>query len=153
MQYRKAEKSDIDQLAEMRWDFQTEFEENKPVWEKEDFIKSCKNFYSKMFDSSNWLFWVVESDSKIIAHVSIFIVDNIPTPEKLINKWGYLTNTYTKKDFRGKGIGSKLIKHVIDDAKSLNIETIIVWPSDKSIEFYARARFNKTTEIMEFPID
>ncbi len=108
MQYRKAEKSDIDQLAEMRWDFQTEFEENKPVWEKEDFIKSCKNFYSKMFDSSNWLFWVVESDSKIIAHVSIFIVDNIPTPEKLINKWGYLTNTYTKKILEEKELVQSL---------------------------------------------
>ena len=153
MKYRKANTADVNQLAEMRWDFQTEFEENVPVWEKENFIKSCKDFYSTILNSENWLFWIIELDNQIVAHVSIFIVDNIPTPEKLINKWGYLTNTYTKKDFRGKGLGSKLVKYAINDAKSLNIETMIVWPSDKSIEFYERVGFNKTTEIMELCIN
>ncbi len=153
MKYRKANKLDTEKLAKMRWEFQTEFDDNKEVWKKEDFVKSCEDFYSKILSNPNWLFWIIENDNEIIAHVSILIVDNIPTPERAINRWGYLTNTYTKKDFRGQGLGSKLIEYAINDAKSLDIENMIVWPSDKSIEFYERVGFNKSTQIMELPIE
>ncbi|MBL7793202.1 MAG: GNAT family N-acetyltransferase [Saprospiraceae bacterium] len=150
MLYRKASLEDIDQLAKMRWEFKTESETDTPVWKKDDFINSCKSFYANMLESNDkWLCWVVENESEIIAHVFIYIIDNIPTPEKTINKWGYLTNTFTKKSYRGKGLGSQLMQYAIAEAKSMNIETMIVWPSEKSIEFYKRAGFNNTSDIME----
>lgn len=153
MEYRKATKADIDQLARMRWDFQTESEKASPVWEKEEFIKSCEDFYSQVLDSQDWIFFIAEFDNQVIAHVAILIVDNFPTPLKPVNRWGYLTNTFTKKEFRGKGVGSGLIKYAIDEVKSLKIETMIVWPSEKSIDFYKRAGFNKSAEIMELSFD
>lgn len=153
MNYRKAIVKDINQLSRMRWEFQTEDKDEKSVWPEEDFIKSCSNFYNKIINSSNWLFWIAESNNEIIAHVSLYIIDNIPTPSRLINKWGYLTNTYTKKKYRNRGVGSKLVKHIIDDAKTIGIETIIAWPSDKSLAFYERAGFNNINDIMEFRVE
>jgi GNAT superfamily N-acetyltransferase len=153
MTYRQATLPDINQLAEMRWSFQTEFEGVEIVWNKDEFVQSCREFYKKTIDSGSWLLWVAEQDGRIIANVSIFIVDNIPTPTKRINKWGYLTNTYTHKEFRGKGIGSKLTNFAVSEAKSLKIETIIVWPSEKSTEFYKRIGFGESTKIMELGFD
>ena len=149
MNYRKATKEDTYQLSQMRLDFQTETDEEKSVWSKEDFIKSCGEFYKNMISSENWLFWVAEKKDEINAHVSLLIVDNIPIPSKKNNRWGYLTNTYTKKSYRNKGIGSKLVKHITDEAKKMEVETIIVWPSDKSVDFYEKVGFSRENDVME----
>ena len=106
----------------MRWEFQTEYKENIPVWSEEGFIKSCKGFYAKIINSNDWLFWVAENKGEIIVHVSVYIVDNILTPSRLVNKWAYLTNTYTKKRYRGQGIGSELIKYIIGEAKAMALK-------------------------------
>ena len=153
MIYRKATGDDTSELSKMRWEFQTESNENKTIWTKEKFIEFCEVFYVNIIDSTNWLFWVAEDNDKIISHVSVHIINNIPSPNRLINKWGYLTNSYTKKEYRNQGVGSKLIEHAIKDVKSNDIETLIVWPSDKSFQFYKRTGFTENNCIMEFPID
>lgn len=152
MIYRKAIIKDIRELSKMRWEFQTESNEHDTTWSKEKFIDYCEDFYINVIDSSNWLFWVAEDNDKIVSHVFIHIINNIPSPNRLINKWGYLTNSYTKKPYRNQGVGSKLIEYAIKDVKSNDIETLIVWPSDKSFQFYKRSGFTENNYIMELPI-
>lgn len=138
MIYREAVDKDINDLSKMRWEFQTESIDDEIIWTKDKFIDSCKDFYTNTINSSDWVFWVAENENMIISHVSIHIINNIPCPSRLVNKWGYLTNSYTKKEYRNRGVGTQLIKHAIKYAKSNNLETLIVWPSDKSFQFYER---------------
>lgn len=102
-----------------------------------------------MLRSDSWSFWIAEQDQEVIAHVAVLTVENIPTPQRLLNRWAYLTNTYTKKEFRGLGIASKLIHLAIEEAKLLDIETMIVWPSEESRNLYWQAGFKSGTTIME----
>lgn len=47
-----------------------------------------------------------------------------------------MTNVYTIKEFRNKGIGSKLLLTVNEWTKEKRYEFIIVWASDDSINYY-----------------
>lgn len=153
MIYRNATSKDINELSLMRWEFQTESNEDKIIWTREKFIEFCEVFYMNIIDSDNWIFWLAEDKDRIISHVSVHIINNIPNPNRLINKWGYVTNSYTKKEYRNQGVGSELIQHAINEVKSVDIETLIVWPSDKSFDFYKRAGFTENNSIMEFQIN
>jgi N-acetylglutamate synthase-like GNAT family acetyltransferase len=50
---------------------------------------------------------------------------------------------------RNSGVGSKLLAAVSEWARELELEMLIVWPSDASIPFYRRAGFDPTSEMLE----
>lgn len=60
-----------------------------------------------------------------------------------------MTNVYTKPDYRGKGIGSKLISKINEWAKENKYEFIIVWPSDEGVHFYKKNGYRHCKEPME----
>lgn len=149
MIYRKANKEDISQLAKMRWEFQLEDGDTIPLYPEEAFLIRCSAFIETGMQDGKWIFWVAEENKEIIAHIALHIVENLPKPQIFTNSWGYLTNSYTKKNWRNKGIGSDLIQYLIEEAKKANVETMIVWPSEHSFSYYKRAGFTKDNDIME----
>lgn len=50
--------------------------------------------------------------------------------------------------FRNKGLGTKLLAHIINELKELNCEMIIVWPSENSVNWYLENNFKKDDEIL-----
>ncbi|GAB5390477.1 MAG: hypothetical protein Alpg2KO_34450 [Alphaproteobacteria bacterium] len=55
---------------------------------------------------------------------------------------GYLTNCYITPTCRNMGLGTKLLKALIADARSRAMELIFVWPSDQAMTFYRQTGFN-----------
>ncbi len=86
---------------------------------------------------------------EIVSHVFIHLVEKVPKPGDLDGKWGYVTNVYTRPAFRGRGIGSELMRNVTNWAREIGLELLIVWPSRESVPFYERAGFSPSDEIME----
>jgi len=68
----------------------------------------------------------------------------------------FLSSLYVAKDFRGAGIGSKLLNCVVRDAKSRALSEVYVTPSKDSKPFYERNGFlvreNKPLVIMYLPL-
>ena len=107
------------------------------------FVEWCKS-------NPHCFHFIAEEKDKIIAMVSVVIVDAIPRPLQSNQPIGYLTNTYTIPEYRNKGIGTGLLNFVKQWAtQEHNAETVIVWPSEKSISFYKRAGFDDRNDILE----
>lgn len=81
--------------------------------------------------------------------MSLFVIDPLPRPIKDNSAWGYLTNTYTIPTERNKGIASGLLRLVKNWIKQRGLETVIVWPSDQSIQFSERGGFDVDNEIQQ----
>lgn len=152
MKIRLAEETDIDQLIQMRWDFTFEDKEYQVTdGVKLEFFKSeCRDFLASAVNSDLWFIWVAEVEEKIVAHIYIEIIQKVPRPGRITNPFAFMTNVYTIKDFRNKGIGSKLITVINQWAKGRKYEFIIVWPSDDSIDYYKRNGYVHCDEPMEF---
>lgn len=150
MKLRLAEKTDIDQLIKMRWDFTLEdYPEMGEGIEYHSFEKECREFLETALDSGRWFVWIAEEEEEIISHIYIELIHKVPRPGRVTNPFAYMTNVYTAPECRGKGVGSKLLSKVNEWSKEINYEFIIVWPSETSVQFYERNGYSLCNEPME----
>ncbi|WP_028549585.1 GNAT family N-acetyltransferase [Paenibacillus sp. UNC451MF] len=147
MNIRKADINDIPQLISMRWQFTLEHEVVQP-----EVYKECTDIYAEFLKSalndSRWTIWLSEREGKILSHVYIQQVDVVPRPGKKLSPLGYVTNVYTLPEYRNRGICGEILEKAKLFAKEENLELLIVWPSNKSINFYQRHGFSQNTENM-----
>ncbi len=150
MNIRLANTNDIDQLIRMRWDFTNEYRESKI---EEDgyasFYVECKQFIEAALGGNKWFVWVVEQKGLIVSHIYIELIDKVPRPGRITHPFAYMTNVYTLPEYRGQGIGSKLLDQIKAWSIKNEYEFIIVWPSEWSIDFYERNGYMHCKEPME----
>jgi GNAT superfamily N-acetyltransferase len=152
MNFRIACEIDTIALAELRWDFCLEDSQSSPLFSREEFIVLCSEVLRGNLDQQNWVYWVAELDGKIISHIFVQLIDMIPKPTRLRDRYGYVTNTYTQPIYRKQGIGTKLMHHVKQWAKTEDLELLIVWPSQVSVAFYERVGFSRNNGVLECSI-
>lgn len=58
----------------------------------------------------------VERDQKLVGWAFLIIIKN----DRHEEPYGIMENVYVEKEYRGQGIGSALVKQVIQEAKDLN---------------------------------
>jgi ribosomal protein S18 acetylase RimI-like enzyme len=83
---------------------------------------------------------------RIVSHAYLVLIDKVPRPVRENARIAYLTNVYTRPNFRRQGIGAEVIRRAQDAARAADVELVIVWPSDASVEFYKRAGFKEPNE-------
>lgn len=148
---RHAELRDGAQLARLRWDFSTdEVQASGQSFPK--FLDGFTEFLNNALSSNRWHIWVAERDEKIIGNIYVRVIPKVPRPGRFLAKHGYVTNTYVMPAERNSSIGSELLNQVIAWARELKLESLIVWPSEASVEFYQRHGFTQSTDVMELHI-
>jgi len=144
MKYRKANLQDTKELARLRWFFQC----NNEKYDN-SFIRRCNNFIRHGIQSKSWTIWIAEDKNKIISHIYIYKVNKLPKPKAKFKYYGYITNVYTKKEYRNKGIGTMLMRKVKKWAKHEKFEFLVAWRSKDSKTYYEKNGFKTNDEIME----
>lgn len=148
MKIRLATLQDLPQLIQMRWDFSIEFG-YRPDQSYESFVKECEEFLHEALLSKRWFIWIAEENALVVAHTYIQLIDKVPRPGRVTKPFGYVTNVYTKPEYRNKRIGSQMQKFINQWAKDAQLEFLIVWPSEKSIQFYERNGYQKSLTAFE----
>lgn len=147
---RLAETKDIDVLTKMRFDFSREYDSSISEDNYAEFAERFAIFLQKAITGgSNWRIWVAEIDGTVIAHMFVQIVEKVPRPGRSA-PFGYVTNVYTLPDYRGKGIGTQIHEVMTQWSTESKLDFLIVWPSENSVEFYARNGFAPCREAMEW---
>jgi GNAT superfamily N-acetyltransferase len=146
--FRKAGPDDIPRLAELRWEMTTEGEQT-PDAGREAFVRACAAYYERTLAGGLQTHWVAERDGRIVATISLHDVEMLPRPGRVEDRFGCITNNYTEPGARGRGIASGLLRHVVDHAAGLDLELLIVWPSERAVPFYERLGFEWENEVME----
>jgi len=146
--YRPANADDCRVLAEMRWEFRVEERPDLATTEDRDtFLRSCEAWIRYRLALGTWTMWVADvalpegGERRIVSHIFVQLVDTVPKPGKVIDRWGYMTNVYTRPEWRGRGIGGGLLDWVKLWALGADLEFLQVWPAEGAVEFYQRAGF------------
>jgi RimJ/RimL family protein N-acetyltransferase len=61
------------------------------------------------------------------------VIDKIPGPIAEFPAIGYLTNVFTRPEFRGQGLVTRVLDAVTAWARDSDIELLVVWPSEASV--------------------
>ncbi|WP_246067483.1 GNAT family N-acetyltransferase [Paenibacillus koleovorans] len=167
---RLATVADSRQLAQMRWMFTNEHRTH-PVSEPlfPAFEAEFGEFWEAAARSGHWFVWVAEAADaedaedadeaptaeygEIIAHIYMELVHKVPRPGRVTHPFAYMTNVYTKPDYRSRGIGSKLLQAIESWVKAEQLEFVIVWPSEDGRDFYLRNGYVPSNEMLEFHPD
>ena len=145
--YRMATLEDVPRLAVARWTFRHESGET-PVETEAAFADRFEAFARDGLASGRWTYWIAETgDGELASQMAVCVVESVPRPSRASDQWGYLTDCYTSPPFRNEGIGRELLGRVATWAASRDLELLLVWPSDESQRFYARAGFDRDEEI------
>jgi GNAT superfamily N-acetyltransferase len=149
---RLANQDDLDQLAELRWQARLEGGEENPNLSLDEFKPECIRLMRAWMQSGSYMFWVASTGDMIVAHIAVHRVDLLPRPIKIRDQFGVITENYTRPAYRSRGIGSQLIRRVIEGAREVDHELLIVYPSHEARPFYARAGFSGDSEVMEYKL-
>jgi GNAT superfamily N-acetyltransferase len=150
--YRIATEADVDELAQMRWDFRLEEAPGATVHDHASFLQACTAFLRQGLREQRWTYWIAQQDSQLVSHIYIQRVPKVPKPNRLDDALGYVTNVYTRPAYRGQGIGTQLMAHMLQWAREQDLESLIVWPSETSVRFYERAGFRGSSEMLEYSV-
>lgn len=153
MVIREVQDRDFVQLAEMRWthaveDDETYGEHNTVGVTKSVFIEE---FIAFLYTNKEYKIFVAEDENaKILSAMFVYLIPTIPTPNAKREFIAYLTKVFTLEEYRGKGIGTRLLDYVKNYlSSSINCELVFAWPSENSTEWYKSNGFSDTNEIFE----
>jgi GNAT superfamily N-acetyltransferase len=137
---RRATVNVVAELADLRRTFTFE-DAPKNEALRSDYEESFARIVTNGIESGRWVVWVAEADGAIVAHAFVGTIEKIPRPIVGHGAIGYVTNVYTRREFRGGGIGGRVLDAVAAWALEAGIELLIVWPSEASVSYYERHGF------------
>ncbi|MDX6481283.1 MAG: hypothetical protein QOG85_1793 [Gaiellaceae bacterium] len=143
---RLAERVDIDELVRLRADFTFEDAGAQTQLTNPGYEEECSAFLESAIEGGRWQIWVAELDGRVVSHAFVALVDKVPRPIYEPRRIAYLTNVYTRPEHRNRGIGADVIRRAQEAAREADVEVMIVWPSDESVDFYAREGFERRDE-------
>lgn len=83
--------------------------------------------------------------NNIIGCGSICYQNELPSPDNLNGKCGYLMNIYTIPEYRKKGVGKKIVEFLTQDARSRNICKLSLESSSLGEKLYLSTGFKKNS--------
>lgn len=137
---RVASVDDVAELTELRRSFTFEDATDRQAV-RDDFEESFARIVGRGIASGHWVVWLAEVDGAIVSHVFVRAIEKIPRPTFELGAIGYVTNVYTRPEFRGRGIGRRVLDAVINWALEADVELLMVWPSETSVDHYTRHGF------------
>jgi predicted acetyltransferase len=137
MEFRKANVNDIMELVNLRKQ-QLLDEGSKP--NKNINIKLKEN-NSKNIVNNNFIAWLAIENNEIIATSGLCFYELPPNFSNPSGKVAYITNMYTKNNYRRKGIATKLFEKIMDEIKSMDYKVIRLHASKAGKELYKKYGF------------
>ncbi len=154
MNIRLANEKDYNELALMKWEHCGEDdvdygEHNLDGVDKEEFINE---FVAFIKEHKDYRIIIAEEKQQVVSAMFVYMIPKLPKPNGNAKYIAYLTNVYTKSEYRSKGIGTKLLDYIKNYLKEIKCELMFVWPSDNSVNWYKRNGFSEENEIFECPL-
>jgi GNAT superfamily N-acetyltransferase len=92
--------------------------------------------------------FLVDRDEAAVGMAWLVITERIPGPEKWRRRSGHLQSVYVRPDHRNDGLGSLMIRTLIEAAESEELSYLSVHPSPRSFPFYRRLGFSGEGDLL-----
>ncbi len=100
-----------------------------------------RRYYISEMPSGGHISCFAYSGTEIVGCGGVCIYDEMPSPDNLGGKCAYLMNIYTREEYRHQGIATRIVEHLIAEAKARKIEKIYLETSADGERMYRRLGF------------
>lgn len=147
---RKAEISDFESLlilSKKLFDFEEQFDRKYNLdWTYSDIGRS---YFKTKLEHPNSIIFIAEIENEVVGYILGFVSNNL---SRLLNPICEIENTYVVENFRNRGIGTKLIESVKNEAKNRNVKILRVGAiaqNTEAIKFYKSNGLEETNIYLE----
>ncbi len=140
---RKAVEKDYKYIMKLREDFAKELGVKDKTSIK--FVSIAMIQYLK--DNTNYSLFVAETKNKIIGNGLINYYKIPPSTANISGIVGYVSNVYILKKYRGFGIGTELMKEILEDAIKQGAGKIELLASRQGMKIYKKLGFKTDIEL------
>lgn len=149
---REATPDDAHVLAELRFEFRASV--NDAAEARSDFVARTKRWMAQRLGRGfPWRCWVAEREGLIVGHLWLQFVEKIPNPAVELEVHAYITNVYTRPEVRGNGLGERLLEAALEACREERVDSVILWPTERSRSLYERHGFAVRNDLMEAILD
>jgi GNAT superfamily N-acetyltransferase len=151
----------------MRYAFRTELA--APNEARAAFIERTSGWLAdRLADRGAWTGWVACADPEPVAAdsqpeavrsepddgepvglVLVQLVEKVPNPVPEPELLGYLSSLYVRPHWRGRGTGDMLLATALQFCRRSGVESVVLWPSPRSVPLYQRHGFSHRGDVME----
>ena len=151
VEIRLASWSDAALLARLRYDLRSALRETNES--ETEFVERCTAWMQqRLRGSESWRCWIATVESAPVGSIWAQLVEKIPNPIAETEYYVYVTNFYVREEYRGRGIGSRLLTTVKEWGQSNDAHSIILWPTERSKPLYLRHGFKPGDNIMQLTL-
>ncbi|MCR5500992.1 MAG: GNAT family N-acetyltransferase [Acetatifactor sp.] len=148
---KRASLDELDMLMEWRMRVLAEVfsDSEKPNWV--GIRKNNEEYYRESLSDGTHTacFALNEDDGVIIGCGGICYQKEMPSPDNPTGTNGYLMNIYTLPEYRGQGVGRRIVEFLIDDARGRNTEKIYLESSKDAKHLYREIGFSDMQDYMK----
>ena len=147
MTYRKAEIKDASQLSYLR---KKQLIDEGSLASR-DISGELEYYFESAIEGGTLVCWVAEEKGEIVATGGLCFFRLPPTFTNPTGHISYITNMYTKPEYRRKGIASKLLELVMDEAAQRN-NKVLLHASGMGRPLYMKSGFKDAEGFMSLTL-
>ena len=107
-----------------------------------DLMEQKRRYYSGAIPNGEHIACFAYSDAEIVGSGGLCLYNEMPSPDNFNGKCGYLMNIFVSPSYRGQGIGKKIVRFLVEQAKSQSVGKIFLEAAEGSSAFYIENGFS-----------
>jgi GNAT superfamily N-acetyltransferase len=152
LRIRPATPEDAAALARLRYEFRAAL--NEPEETEQHFVARATPWMAERLTGNGyWRCWIAEGGGAILGHLWLQLIEKIPNPGPELEVHAYITNVYIAPSARGGGAGGSLMKAAVAFCRERGVDSVVLWPTQRSRTLYARHGFGRPDDMMELRLD
>jgi GNAT superfamily N-acetyltransferase len=134
-------------MAVLRYAFRTELA--PPAETEQEFVERAGSWLADRLGETAWMGWLACEEAEPVGLVLVQLVEKVPNPVVEPESLGYITSLYVRPHCRGRGVGEALLRTAVAYCRNVGVDTVVLWPSARSVPLYLRHGFRRQGEVME----
>ena len=153
IKYRIANIDDVNILAKLRSIFLMEANDVASETERNEVEIAIKQYFETALGNDTFVAWLALDDDNVIATSGLSFSVVPPSFKCLDGKVAYIMNMYTIPEYRKQGIGTELLKMIVDEAKNRGYARITLHATDVGRPLYEKYGFKDSPGYMVLNVD
>lgn len=146
MVIRKATVEDVEQLVEVRRQFQ---ETVKGTRGSEFFAQAVEGYLRKHVPLGTCVVWLAEDNGEIVSCAMLALVEELPVLGNLSGRVGFLHNVYTNPRYRRQGLAQQIVVNCLQSAKEWGVGRVCLGATEQGRSLYEKLGFKALNDEMQ----
>ena len=149
MEVRRARRQDIATLVEMRMALLEEVGNVRRKTDARDLRGAVRRYFHRELPAGRYVGFIGRMEGQAVACGGLAFYARPPYKGNTSGKEAYLMGMYTAVDWRGKGLGRRVLREILAFAKARRVGRVWLHAEPGAVSLYARAGFRANDSYRE----